>query len=84
MVLSRWFGHNPPTLGDRSWRGWECQWVLGVEKTPCSVLLSYVAVDFVSQQCAGFNGLTHPGIPAEQGSTVKLLGLRAEGDSQKH
>lgn len=54
---------------------------MGVENTPQPVLLFYVAVDLVSQQCTAFNGLTHPSIPMEQGSTVKPLDLKAEADS---
>lgn len=57
---------------------------MGVENTPQPVLLFYVAVDLVSQQCTAFNGLTHPSIPVEQGSTVKPLDLKAEADSWKH
>lgn len=64
--------------------GWACQWVLGVENIPQPVLLFYVAVDLVSQQCTAFKGLTHPSIPVEQGTTVKPLGQRGEADSQKH
>lgn len=71
IALLLW-GTGAHLLGD----GWACQWVLGVENTPQSVLLFYLAVDLVSEQCTAFNRLTHPSIPVVQGSTVKPLGVR--------